>query len=205
MAAIPQLISGNAIDHGIAMFVDHGGTGSAKMYVGGQAQADVAAGTTVGGAAGTTETDLSELTIPANSLVAGSTIRARFIVVASAIAAGTDNLVVALRFGTSTTGSSNQSVIANAAFDVNTAADFSIGDVIIQIRTAGSSGTAIAWGTLTMPDSAAAVSPLQYYTASFAVDTTSANYVTVTGDWSNTDANLCTTQGFVVDIVNPST
>ena len=205
MSQIPELMAGRALGHGIALAVDHGRGGGSKMYVGGQAKADVAAGLAVGGVGGSTETDLSELTIPANALVAGSTIRARFVVVASAMAAGTDNLVVALRLGTNTTGSSNQLVVANAAFDVNTVADFSIGDVIIQIRTAGTSGTAVAWGTLSMPDSAAAVSPLQYYTASFAINTEAINYLTVTGDWSNTDANLCTTQGFIVDIVNPST
>jgi len=185
MSQIPELMAGRALGHGIALAVDHGRGGGSKMYVGGQAKADVAAGLAVGGVGGSTETDLSELTIPANALVAGSTIRARFVVVASAMAAGTDNLVVALRLGTNTTGSSNQLVVANAAFDVNTVADFSIGDVIIQIRTAGTSGTAVA--------------------ASFAINTEAINYLTVTGDWSNTDANLCTTQGFIVDIVNPST
>ena len=44
MSQIPQLMGERALEHGIAMAVDHGGGSSSKMYVGGQANADVAAG-----------------------------------------------------------------------------------------------------------------------------------------------------------------
>ena len=203
MSQIPQCMSGRALEHGIALTVDHGGGDSAKMYLGGQANADVAAGTTAGGA--TTEVDLTEYKIPANTLVAGSTIRARYVVVASAMAAGTDNLIVDLTLGASSTGASNESTVVNAAFDVNAVGDCSTGDVIIQIRTAGTSGTAVAWGQLSNPDTSGVLAGVSYFKASFAVNTEVKNYLTVTGKWSNANANLCTTQGFVVDIVNPST
>lgn len=203
MSSIPQLMSGRALEHGITMMVDHGGTNSAKMHVGGQANADVAAGATAGGA--TTEVDMTEYIIPAGSLVAGSTIRARYVVLVSAMAAGTDNLIVDLTLGASATGASNESVVVNTGFDVNSVNDISTGDVIIQIRTAGSGGTAVAWGQLSNPDSNGILAGVSYFKASFTVNTTVDNYLTVTGKWSNANANLCTTQGFVVDIVNPST
>jgi len=203
MSMIPQLMSGNALEHGIALTVDHGGPNGAKMYVGGQANADVAAGAAAGGA--TTEVDMTEYIIPAGSLVAGSTIRARYVVLVSAMASGTDNLIVDLTLGASATGASNESVVVNSGFDVDSVNDISIGDVIIQIRTAGSGGTAVAWGQLSNPDSNAALAGVSYFKASFTVNTTVDNYLTVTGKWSNANANLCTTQGFVVDIVNPST
>jgi len=210
MSQIPQLMSGRALEHGIAMAVDHGGTNSAKMYVGGQANADVAAGTSFGGAGATTEGEMSEYTIPANSLVAGSTIRVRFCTSTTAIAGGTDNLTLNLRFGSNTTASSNQSLGINTATDQDATTDYCIGDFIIQIRTAGSSGTYIAWGTMTVSDTSAAASgnaPLTKFSGAtaIAIDTTVANYLSVTGLWGNTDANAATTQGFVVDIVNPST
>ena len=58
MSSIPQLMSGRALEHGIGLMVDHGGASNAKMYVGGQANADVAAGTVInGGEEGTAETE----------------------------------------------------------------------------------------------------------------------------------------------------
>ena len=203
MSNIPQLMSGRALEHGIAMTVDHGGGNSAKMHVGGQANADVAAGTTL--SASDTEANLTQFAIPANSLVAGSTIRANYAVVVSAVAGGTDNLIVDLTLGASATGADNESTVVNAAFDVNTAGDVALGDVCIQIRTAGASGTAVAWGSLSNPDTSGTLAGVSYFKASFTVDTTALNYLTVTGKWSNTGANACASQGFVVDIVNPST
>ena len=71
MSQIPQLMSGRTLEHGIALAVDHGGPGASKMYVGGQANADVAASSTHGGdSEATTETALAELKIPADALVA---------------------------------------------------------------------------------------------------------------------------------------
>ena len=46
MSKIVELMAGRTLEHGIGMLVDHGkGSGSA-MYVGGQANADVASRTT---------------------------------------------------------------------------------------------------------------------------------------------------------------
>ena len=203
MSQIPELMAGRALGHGIALAVDHGLGSGSKMYVGGQANADVAAGTVLSATA--TEANLTEYAIPANTLVAGSSIRTRYAVVASAVASGTDNLIVDLTLGTALVGSGNESLVTNAVFDVDAVGDCALGDVVIQIRTAGASGTAVAWGSLSNADTSGVLAGLSYFKASFAINTTVLNYLAVTGKWSNSNANACTSQGFIVDIVNPST
>ena len=203
MSQIPEMMAGRALSHGIGLSVDHGRGSGSKMYVGGQANADVAAGTSLSATA--TEANLAQYAIPANALVAGSTIRTNYAVVASAMAGGTDNLIVDLTLGASATGSGNESTVVNAAFDVNSVGDCALGDVVIQIRTVGTGGTAVAWGSLSNPDTSGVLAGVSYFKASFAVNTTVLNYLTVTGKWSNSNANACASQGFIVDIVNPST
>jgi len=201
MSQIPALTGGRALEHGIALTVDHGRGGGAKMYVGGQAKATVADGTSHENT--TTEGSLDQLAIPANTLVAGSTIR----VWASGIVEdnnGTDTLTVLIRLGTSTTVGSNEAVFTSAAVDV---ADNDIYCLqgVIQIRTAGSSGTAVAMFSYQDPD-AAATAPKWQTKASFAVDTTSKLYLDFAADWSAANAdNETNSNMFVVDIVNPST
>ena len=201
MSQIPQLMSGRALEHGIALAVDHGGTSSKKMHVGGQAAADVAAGVTT--ATSDAENVCTEYEIPANTLVAGSTIRCRWVTVTSA-SASTDTLITRLRFGTSSTASSNTECAVNTAVD-QTNDDFSCGDIIIQIRTIGASGTAVAFGTISDSDALGSKLVSAQFEPSFAVDTTVPLFLNVTTEFSTTGANLATTQGFVVDIVNPQT
>jgi hypothetical protein len=201
MSQIPALTSGRALEHGIALTVDHGRGSGSKMYVGGQANALVAAGTSHENS--TDEGTLSVYTIPANTLVAGSTIRFW--------AAGvvednnsTDTLTSLVRLGTSSTDRSNTAVFTSAAVDVADS-DIYCWQGIIQIRTAGSSGTAVAMASYQDPD-ATGTAPKWNYTASFAVDTTSALRLAITGDWSVAHAdNEANSEIFVVDIVNPST
>ena len=201
MSQIPALSGGRALTHGIAMMVDHGAGGGSKMYVGGQANAQVAAGTSHENTV--TEGSLSQYAIPANTLVAGSTIRF--------YAAGvvednnsTDTLTTAVRFGTSTTVTSNTAVFSSAAVDVADS-DIYCMHGIIQIRTSGSSGTAVAMYSYQDPD-ATGTAPKWNYKSSFAVDTTSKLYLDITGDWSVAHAdNEANSEIFVVDIVNPAT
>ena len=200
MSQIPALVGGRALVHGIGMHVDHGGGNSAKMYVGGQANADVAAGSTT--ATSSAENECTEYIIPANTLVAGSTIRVRWVTLSSTIdSGGTDNLTCRLRFGSSTTASSNTECAVSTAVD-QAANDFSVGDMLIQIRTAT---TAVAFGTISDSDALGSKLVSAQFEPSFTIDTTVANYINVTTQFSTTDANLATTHGFVVDIVNPST
>jgi len=198
MSKIVELTAGRALEHGIAMMVDHGRGAGSKMYVGGQANADVAAGSTT--ATSDAENECSEYVIPANTLVAGSTIRCRWVTATSA-SNSTDTLITRLRFGSNTTASSNTEVAVNTAVDqVN--GDFSVGDMVIQVRTAT---TAVAFGTISDSDALGSKLVSAQFEPSFTIDTTVANYINVTTLFSTDGANLATTQAFIVDIVNPST
>tara|TARA_R110002020_G_scaffold459092_1_gene677018 strand:+ start:28935 stop:29534 length:600 start_codon:yes stop_codon:yes gene_type:complete len=199
MSSIPQLMSGRALEHGIALHVDHGGGGSAKMYVGGQAKATVADGTSHENTV--TEGSLEKLAIPANSLVPGSTIR----IWASGIVEdnnSTDTLQIFIRLGTNATlPASNVAAFTSLAVDAVDADVYAINGVI-QIRTAT---TAVAMWSYQDPD-AAATTPKFQMTAEFAVDTTSVMYLDFSADWSVANAdNETNATMFVVDIVNPDT
>jgi hypothetical protein len=200
MSTIPALMGGRALEHGLALVVDHGRGSGSKMYVGGQANADVAAGSTT--AESSAENECTEYIVPANTLVAGSTIRVRWVTLSGTIdASGTDTLICRLRFGSSTTASSNTECAVSTAVD-QAANDFSVGDMVIQIRTAT---TAVAFGTIADSDALGSKLVSAQFEPSFTIDTTVANYINVTTQFSTTDANLATTHGFIVDIVNPST
>tara|TARA_R110000803_G_scaffold110323_2_gene178713 strand:- start:365 stop:946 length:582 start_codon:yes stop_codon:yes gene_type:complete len=190
---IPELMGGRSLSHPLPLAV---GKSSSKMYVGGQANADVAAGTTT--ATSDAENECAEYSIPANTLVAGSTIRVRWVTATSA-SAGVETLITRLRFGSSTTASSNTEVAVSTAVD-QTNGDFSCGDMIIQVRT---SVTAVAFGTIADSDGLGSKLVSAQFEPSFTIDATVANYINVTTLFSSTGANLATTQGFVVDIVNP--
>ena len=201
MSQIPQLMSGRALEHGIAMAVDHGGTSSAKMYVGGQANADVAASSSHGGDSdATTETALASLVIPANALVAGSTIRVR--ASGMVIASSGLSLQAFLRFdGTATALASREAVLSTTDAAVATNDIWYI-DALIQIRTAT---TAIAMISYQDPDITATATKMELKDE-FAIDITASNTVSISTQWSaTTGSNSCRNDIFVVDIVNPST
>jgi hypothetical protein len=196
MSMIPELMGGRSLSHPLPLAV---GKSSSKMYVGGQANADVAAGTTT--AESGAENVTAQYTIPANSLVAGSTIRVRWATATSAVAGGTDNLTVRLRFGSNgTTMTSDTECAVSTAVDQDDAAHFCVGDMIIQVRT---SVTAVAFGTIADSDVLGSKLVSAQFEPSFTIDTTVANYVSISTLFGNANANLAATQGFVVDIVNP--
>ena len=209
MSMIPELMSGRALEHGIGMMVNHGGTGSsAKMYVGGQANADVAAGTVINGdGEGTTETETTEYTVPANTLVAGSTIRCKFYVHCPS-GNGSDTTQIGLRFGSNTTASSNTG-IETAAADLDNSGAVVVGDGVVQIRTVGASGTAIMFGTIAMDTVTTGIALSHDESgalAAFAVNTTVDNYLSVTITLGSTNSGMIAqSEAFIVDIVNPST
>ena len=202
MSQIPQLMSGRSLEHGIAMQVDHGGTSGSKMYVGGQAKAQTAISSFHTSDA---ENSVSQYIIPANSLVAGSTIRFH--------AAGTvvDNhstatLTVRIRFGSSATAASNTEVFATAAVDVADN-DIYCFEGLIQMRTVGATGTAAAMVSYQDPDATGTAPKWNLNSALSSVNTTGALYLDITGIFSgsaNADNEL-RSDIFVVDIVNPST
>ena len=208
MSQIPALTSGRALEHGIALTVDHGRGSGSKMYVGGQANALVAAGTVINAdGEGTTETETTSYTVPANTLVAGSTIRAKFYV-HSPSANGSDTTQIALRFGYDATASGNDG-IETAATDLDNSGAVCVGDGVVQIRTAGSSGTAIMFGTIAMDVVTTGIALSHDESgamAVFAVDTTAVNYLAVTITQSGSHADQTShAEAFIVDIVNPST
>jgi len=208
MSSIPQLTGGRALEHGIGMLVDHGRGSGSKMYVGGQANADVAAGTVINGdGEGTTESETTEYTVPANTLVAGSTIRAKFYVHCPS-GNGSDTTQIALRFGSNTTASSN-SGIETAATDLDNSGAVCVGDAVVQIRTAGASGTAVMFGTIAMDTVTTGIALSHDESgalATFAVDTTAVNYLSVTITLGSTNSSMIAqSEAFIVDVVNPST
>ena len=202
MSQIPQLMSGRALEHGIAMTTDHGGGSDEIMYVGEQASFQIAAGTALTNT--TDETALISYTIPANTLVAGSTIRVRAAGIATATNS-TDTLTVKMLLDTEATAiSSAENIVSTGAVDVadNDIYDF---DTLIVVRTAGSSGTAVAISSVHNMD-APATARISDLKSSFTLDTTSANVLQITGTWSVASAsNSCRSDIFVVDIVNPGT
>ena len=202
MSRIPELSAGRALEHGIGMMVDHGRGAGAKMYVGGQAATKTAASAALTNT--TDETALDSLAIPANSLVAGSTIRVRSMGIATATNS-TDTLKVYLSLGpTSTALASREEVLATSAIDATNNDIFYI-DALIQVRTIGSSGTAVAMIEFQDPD-AATTATKRSLKASFTLNTTVEQTLAVSGEWSVANAgNSCRSDVFVVDIVNPST
>ena len=203
MSQIPQLMNERVLEHGIAMAVDHGGTSSAKMYVGGQANADVAAGTALTGT--TDETALASYTIPANSLVAGSTIRVRAAGILSTGGNGTVQIQLKLDDSSTAIGSAvavaNTTAISSGSLANDDIYDF---DSLIQVRTTGASGTAVAISNFFFLTPLTTDSGKRELKASFTVDTTVDNLLQITGDLgSGTDS--VRSDIFVVDIVNPST
>ena len=202
MSKIVELTAGRALEHGIAMMVDHGRGGGSKMYVGGQAATKTAASSALTNT--TDETALDSLAIPANTLVAGSTIRVRSMGIATATNS-TDTLKIYLSLGPTTTAlASREEVLATTAVDVANNDVFYI-DALIQVRTIGSSGTAVAMIEFQDPDAVTSATK-RSLKASFTVDTTVEQTLSVSGEWSVANAgNSCRSDVFCVDIVNPST
>lgn len=203
MSTISELQNQQALEHGVALFVDHAGTDTAKMFVGGQAAAQVAAGASHTNT--TTEGSLSQYAIPANSLVSGSTIR---VYAAGIVAAqnSSDTITIAIRMGTSTTVTSNATVFTTAAIDAVVGDIYCI-QAIIQVRTTGTRGTAVAMMSYQDPDATGTSNtPKWNYKSPFTIDTSSKLYLDITGDWSVAHAdNQINSELFVVDIVNPNT
>lgn len=163
-------------------------------WLGGVVYSSVAA--SAAHAASTTETLFDkQYSIPANTLVAGSVIKVRFQGIATATAS-TDTLTVKLYIGGLTGTAILTGTATNATND-----DIFTGEALIQIRTAGASGTlvAVASGNI-VPAATRVAVPVFQITASTAIDTTAAQVIGVGADWSTTDANSCRLDILVVEI-----
>lgn len=161
-----------------------------------ESQASVAASTAV--TASSTETLFStSYSIPANTLRAASVVKIRYQGIATATNA-TDTLQVILRIG----GVAGTALLTGTATDVANNAIFA-GEFTLVVRTAGSSGTMVGYGTHTDVPAASgtAVHDITETLASTALDTTIAQVVGVTATWSTTNAgNSCRLDILVVEI-----
>ena len=202
MSKIVELTAGRALEHGIAMMVDHGRGAGSKMYVGGQAATKTAASAALTNT--TDETALDSLAIPANTLVAGSTIRVQGMSIVTAVTSNPD-LQFFLSLGPTTTAlASREEIITTTDAEV-AASDVFYVDAVIQVRTIGSSGTAVAMCEYQDPD-AVGTQAKRTIKASFALNTTVEQTLAVSAQWSAASAsNSCRSDVFCVDIVNPST
>jgi len=196
MSQIPELMGGRSLSHPLPLSVGAG----KKMYVGGQAASKTAASSALTDT--TTETALDSYAIPADSLKAGSTIRVRSMGIATATNS-TDTLKIYLSLGpTSTALASREEVLATAAVDVANNDVFYI-DALIQVRTLGTGGTAVAMIEYQDPD-AVTTATKRSLKASFTLNTTVEQTLAVSAEWSVADAgNSCRSDIFAVDIVNP--
>lgn len=125
-----------------------------------------------------------QYSIPANTLVAGSIVKVRFQGIATATNS-TDTLTIKLYLG----GLSGTAILTGTATDVANN-DVFTGEALIQIRTAGASGTFVSVGsTNVVPAASGTASPVYQIVASTAIDTTAANVVGVGADWSSSSAS----------------
>lgn len=164
-------------------------------WLGGVVYSATAASTAL--TASSTETLLdTSYSIPASTLVAGSVIKIRFQGIATATNS-TDTLTIKLYIG----GLSGTAVLTGTATDA-TNNDIFTGEALIQIRTAGASGTfvSVASGNI-VPAATRVAVPVFQMTASTTIDTTAAQVVGVGAKWSTTSgSNSCRLDVMVVEI-----
>lgn len=145
----------------------------------------------------TTEAILdTSYSIPANTLVAGSVIKVRFQGIATATNSS-DTLTVKLYLG----GLAGTAILSGTATDVANNNIF-CGEATIVVRTAGASGTFVAFGSHSqVPAASGTATPVYQITASTTVDTTAAQTVGVGVDWSVANAgNSCRLDIMLVEI-----
>lgn len=134
----------------------------------------------------TTETQVARRTIPANGLKAG--VVHHFTGFARVTSSnGSDTATPRIRFGSSSTTTSNDAAYAGSAVDaVND--DVFVWDVYVQARDSDTSSTVLVWGTASPADASGtgAVMFAKVYTA---IDLTAATYLDATIDWSAASAD----------------
>ncbi len=182
-------------DTGALRQVDSAGTDNAVLgWQGGVAYRTVAAGTAL--TASSTETLLGSYSIPADTLKAGTVVKVRFQGICTG-ANSSDTLLIKLYIG----GLAGTAILTGTATDA-TANDTFQGEALIQIRTAGASGTLVATASGNLVPAATRVAvPVFQITASTTVDTTAAQVVGVGGTFNSTSGgNSCRLDILVVEI-----
>lgn len=173
--------SGTASFTGRVTTTDGVASGTARV-VGGLAYSNVAAATTVGGASSETLFD-ANYTIPANTLKAGTVVLVRYAGF-GVTGIGTDTFAHKLYIG----GSAGTALLTSTAAQLATNATFT-GEAEIICRTAGATGTLVAYGTYKQSSAEGTMTVKDDYQASTTVNTTTTQAVVVTGTWNTTNAN----------------
>lgn len=126
----------------------------------------------------------TQYSIPANTLKAGTVVKIRYQGIATATDS-TDTLTIVLYIG----GLTGTALISHAATDVANNNVFT-GEYTLIIRTAGASGTMVGVGTYkSVPAAEGTMTVKDDILASTAIDTTAAQVVGVSADWSVATAN----------------
>lgn len=156
---------------------------SAGINVGRMVYANTAASTAISNT--TTEALFdTQYSIPANTLKAGTVVKVRFQGIATATNS-TDTLTIVLYIG----GLAGTALISMAATDV---ADNNVftGEYTLVIRTAGASGTMVGVGTYkSIPAAEGTMTIKDDILASTTIDTTAAQVIGVSADWSVASAS----------------
>lgn len=187
--------SGNLAFNGRLTTTDGVTSGTARI-VGGRAYTNTAASTAVSNT--TTETLFDKsYSLPANTLKAGTLVRIRYQGIATATNS-TDTLAVKLYIG----GLSGTVLISHAATDVANNDVFS-GEMSLICRTAGASGTIVGAGTYkSVPAAAGTATYKDAILASTTIDTTAAQVIGVSAQWSVASAsNSCRLDFLSVEVL----
>lgn len=154
----------------------------------------LAAGTALTGSS--TETALGSFSIDASTLKAGTVVKIRYQGIATATNS-TDTLTIKTYIG----GLSGTALLTSSATDA-TNNDIFEGEVTLVVRTAGASGTFVAVGGHTKVEGASGTATrVSAITASTTIDTTVAQVVAVSGQWSTTSgSNSCRLDILTVEI-----
>lgn len=144
----------------------------------------------------TTETTLGTHTLPANTLKAGTTVRVRATVRATA-ETGTTTLTLRLRLGSGLTGTV---VAATAAFDLGSS-DVMVLDALVTARAAPSASSALATAGTWIGKMAGSFTGYPTVSAAANYATNGALDVVVSGQFSAADANAISCEQFIVDVV----
>jgi hypothetical protein len=174
------------------MTITDGVTSGTARVVGGLAYSNVAASTTVGGTSAETVFD-TNYTIPANTLKAGTMVKVRYAGFGVA-GSGTDTFAHKLYIG----GSGGTALISSAALQLATSATFT-GECDIICRTAGTTGTLVAFGTYKQSSAEGTMTVKDDYQASTTVNTQANQAIVVTGTWNT--SNACSARLDILDIL----
>jgi hypothetical protein len=167
------------------MTTSDGVPGGTERVIGGLAYTNTAASSAVSNTITETLFDKS-YDIPPNTLKAGSRITVAFQGIATATN-GTDTLAIKLYIG----GLTGTALLTLAARDVANN-DIFAGEAEVIVRTAGSSGTFVAWGKSPTNPNAAGSALNMNFVGSTAIDTTAKQTVGVSATWSVANAgNSC--------------